>query len=70
MPTVKPPTDLVEALEKEVKGKGDADTLRDILDRLGQHSGVNMQERTACSPDKPGHLLEAPILSLAGMVSW
>ena len=47
MPTVKPPTDLVEALEKEIKGKGDADTLRDILDRLGQHSGVNMQVRTS-----------------------
>ena len=47
MPIVKPPTDLVEALEKEVKGKGDADTLRDILDRLGQHSGVNMQVRTS-----------------------
>ena len=47
MPIVKPPTDLVQALEKEVKGKGDADKLRDILDRLGQHSGVNMEVQTS-----------------------
>jgi hypothetical protein len=43
MPVVQPPLDLVKAIEKEVKGDNDGDTLSDILDRLAESTGVTME---------------------------
>lgn len=43
MPVAKPPADLVKAIEKEVKGDNDGDTLSDILDRLAESTGVTME---------------------------